>query len=158
MVKNQYPLESLARLRKQRLEGAERSLADAVRACGAAERARDEARRASEAHREATAAIERAERVALSRGERRAMDLTREGAWAMGRRVEALRLAEGVAVGEQALERARTAERDARAVVTARAADVRVMSEHMARWHAAQQARAERVEEDAAMEAWRPEH
>jgi hypothetical protein len=156
MPKRSYPLEPLVRVRKLRLDAAERALADAAAARSTAEQARAGADRANEAHRHATSIVTEAERAALSRGELSAGDLARADAWSRAQDAEGGRLADAVARACATEERARSVEAQARAALASHAADVRVVDEHAARWRDGERARADRAEEDEAAEAWRP--
>lgn len=156
MPTKRYPLEPLARLRQERLDGAERALAAAIRARTAAERAGVEARRAHAEQRAKAVAAQDAEHDALVRGELRAVDLARSGAWALRSDAEAARLAAAVLHAKAVEERARAAEERARAAATACAANAQVVSTHQARWQGAERAARERADEEAAVEAWRP--
>jgi hypothetical protein len=156
MPTSRYPLEPLSRLRQERLDGAERALAAAIRAREAAERTRIEALRAHQEQRRKAEALEAAERDALARGELRAEDLARSGAWALRAGAEGARLLDAVVQARRAEERSRSAEERARSAAASCAAEMHVVSAHAARWQGAQQTAQERAEEEAAVEAWRP--
>jgi hypothetical protein len=155
MAKEKYPLEPLSRLRQARLEGASRELAAAVRARSSAEQARADAQRACERHRQASDDVKSAERAALGRGDLSAADLARAEAWAARVEVEADALSSRVEQARRVESQARESEERARAGTGARAAEARVVSEHEERWREAQRAKAERVDEEASVEAWR---
>ena len=156
MRSKKYPLEAVARVRRDRKDASARTLAVAIHEREEAERRRvlaeaERARLEAEATR-----VRGAEAQALQRGELRVADLQRQGAWDARTRWEDEERARSVAaLGEQEAA-ARAGESQARTAVALRDADVKVVSEHQARWDAAGRRAEEAAEEEGAAEAWRP--
>jgi hypothetical protein len=152
-----YPLEPLAKLREDQAEAAVRGLAKAVAGRDAAERARRSAEERRNAHEAAAERVRRGELEALGRGELRAGDLARAGAWETRVATEGEAMASEViqARGVEAL--ARDAEHAARTEVATRKAGAQVVDADRARWRDGLRRKAEAKEEEAAEEAFRRE-
>ncbi|HLK40174.1 MAG TPA: hypothetical protein VKU41_25640 [Polyangiaceae bacterium] len=151
-----YPLATLAKLRRDKVDEAARLLSTAT--CElerrVAERTRAERRR-DDLEREVEG-VQRVERDALDRGDLSAADLARADAW--GSRVAGER---DVLAADA--ERARTAEqqaldrRDATCVdLRSRRAEARSVDVHRERWEERARNDAEKCEEVESAEAWRP--
>jgi hypothetical protein len=150
-----YPLEPLARLREEQVDAAVRGLATAVAGRSAAEDARRTAEHRRDAHAEAAARVREAERVALRRGELRAGDLARAGAWEVrvASEHEAMASEVGRALGVEA--QACDTERKAQGETASRKADAEAVATDRTRWHDALRKKGEAREEEAAEEAFR---
>jgi hypothetical protein len=150
-----YPLQPLARLREEQVDAAVRGLATAVAGRDAAELARRTAERRRDVHAEAAARVREAEGQALGRGELRAADLARAGAWEtrVASERQAMASEVGRALGAEA--QARDAERKAQEDTATRKADAEVVATDQARWSEALHKRGEAREEEAAEEAFR---
>ena len=155
MRRPKYPLEPLAELRDRRIDAAVGELAGAVREREKAERARAEAEQRRTSHEAASAEVRRGEADALARGELRAADLTRGGAWELRIAAERAKQDETVdrARGEEG--RAIAGEKDAKGKVASAEADAKVVSRDREKWNDAVRRREEAREEEAAAEAWR---
>ena len=151
-----YPLEPLVALREKKVEEAATELAEAIRRREAAGRAL----RAAEARREAqarvVAGIRGAELEALSEGRLRARDLARTDAWGARAAAERDALTAAVQQAGAAEAKAREGEGEAKAGVTARRAEARVVEAHRERWDDDRRRGLEAREEEASAEAWRP--
>jgi hypothetical protein len=155
MRRPKYPLEPLAKLREQKVDEATRALAGAVANREKAERARAgaELRRAS--HEADARGLRQAERGALERGELKAADLARAGAWEMRVAEDREKLEAVVKSTREEEKKARQGEAEARADATARRADAEVVEKDRTRWREGERKHAEAKEEEAATEAFR---
>jgi hypothetical protein len=151
-----YPLESLENLRQEKVDGATRALASAVRgkAQAQARRAQVEEERRRTEH-EAQATRER-ERNALERGELSAADLMRAGAWEVRAKAEAEEQARRVVRAEEADAAAEVALEGARSNLAQRKSDADVIAKDRAKWRDRVKKGEEKAEEEVAEEAWRP--
>jgi hypothetical protein len=151
-----YPLEPLAELREKKADEALGELAAARRARDSAERERLAFEQKCRGHEAAVDRARRAETEALARGDLRAADLARAGAWEM--RVDSERRALAAE-----LDRARASEAGARAgedhagrEAASRQAEAQVVANDRTRWQDGMQKRLEARDEIAASEASRP--
>src|ERR1700722_9722484 len=132
MSRKKYPLEPLARLRHDGVEASVRDLAAAVRLREEAEQTRAAAELERVRRLEEAKEIRESESSALTHGGLKAADLQRQGAWQARGRWEdekAVRTVSDLAAREVAL---RDGEGRAKAVVTQREADAKVVVEHRA--------------------------
>jgi hypothetical protein len=150
-----YPLEPLAQLRQDQVEAAVRGLAAAVAGRDAAERVRSGAEQRRQAHQAAAAHVRDAEGEALARGELRAADLARAGAWEVRVASERDALASDLERAAGAEARARAVEEKARGEVAERKAGAEVVAADQTRWREALRKKGEAKEEEAAEEAFR---
>jgi hypothetical protein len=151
-----YPLDPLARVRREHVEASARDLAASIQAREAAERERlaaeaERARRADEARRACIAEAE-----ALGRGALTAADLQRQGAWAARTEWDDQASAADVTSATEREATARDGEGRAKSRVTTAEAEARVVTEHRARWVAEGERASEAAAEEAAAEVWRP--
>ncbi len=155
MRRPEYPLEPLAQLRQRRVDEAAKGLAAAVAERERAEQARARAEQQRAMHEAAAHELRQDEADALGRGELRAADLARAGAWELGIAAQRQRHDEAVerAKGEEG--RAHEGEREARERVAATRTDADLVDKDRAKWLGAERLREEAREEEAASEAWR---
>jgi hypothetical protein len=151
-----YPLEPLEKLRQERVDGATRALADAVK-----DKTKAEARRArvEEERRRGEDEARRTrdhERDALERGDLSAADLMRAAAWEVRARAEAEEHARRVAGAEAADAAAQASLETARFDLAQRKSDADVMAKDRRKWRDRVKKDEEKAEEAAAEEAWRP--
>jgi hypothetical protein len=151
-----YPLEPLATLREDAVDAAVRGLASAVAGRDAAERERHASEQRLEAHEQAAARVRAAETDALARGELRAGDLARGGAWETRVASELATIAVDVDRAQKAEGRAREVEQGARCEVSVRKADAQVVDKDRERWRDGLRKKSEAKEEEEAGEAYRP--
>jgi hypothetical protein len=156
MRRKKYPLESLAHLKKDRVDAKARELGAAVSAREAreAERVRKEAER--EAARASADVIRTAERAALERGDLRAIDLSRVKVWDRRVQLEDLGRAREVDEARTAEDRSRAAEGAAKNDVATARAESESVEQHRKRWKAALRKGQESLEEEAVADAVRP--
>jgi hypothetical protein len=150
-----YPLEPLAKLREEQVDAAVRGLAAAVEGRNVAERARRTVEHRQDAHTAAASHVRVAEGEALERGELRAADLARAGAWETRVASEREAIASDVERAHLAETRARDAEHTAQGDVAARKAGAEVVAADQTRWREALRKKGEAKEEEAAEEAFR---
>jgi hypothetical protein len=151
-----YPLEPLAKLREDQADAAVRGLAVAVAGRDAAERDRRTVERQRDDQEAAATRVRDAEQEALARGELRAADLARAGAWETRVASEGEAMASAVERARGAESHAREVEQSAQGEVAARKAGAEVVGADRARWQDALRKKAEAREEEAAEEAFRP--
>jgi hypothetical protein len=156
MGRKKYPLEPLARVRRDRVEASARELGAAVRLREEAEKNRVAAE-LERTHRLAEASeVRDGESRALGHGVLTAADLQRQGAWQARMHwedEEAARAVSDLAAREEAL---RDSEGRAKALVAQREADSKVVLEHQTKWKDTERRAEDAAEEEAAAEAWRP--
>jgi hypothetical protein len=155
MRRPKYPLEPLAQLRQRKANEAAEAFATAVVERENAERACVDAERRRAMHEAEAHELRQAEADALGRGELRAGDLARTGAWELGVSAQRQRHDDAVERAKGQEGRARDGERDARERVASARADVDVVDKDRAKWRDSQLRREEAQEEEAASEAWR---
>jgi|SRR5579883_1381549 len=157
MVPPKYPRASLAEVRKVQVERAARRLTGAAGDRDDAERRRLAVERREDAHAAAAGDVREAERAALARGELTVADLVRADAWET--RVAAERAAIAAEVDRARGDEARAAdvERVARDDLARRDAEAQVVARDRARWQQASLKQAEKREEEASLEGWRPD-
>ena len=156
MRRKKYPLESLAHLRKDRVDAKARELGAAISAREAreAERARKEAER--EAARATADAVRTAERAALERGDLRAADLSRVNVWERRVKIDDLGRTRAVDEAQAEEDRARSTEGGARTEVATARAESESVERHRDRWQAVLKKGQESREEEAMADAVRP--
>ena len=150
-----YPLEPLAKLREDQADAAVRGLAVAVAGRNAAERDRRTVEQQRDDLEAAATRVRDAEQEALARGELRAADLARAGAWETRVASEGEAMASAVERARGAESHAREVEQSAQGDVAARKAGAEVVGADRARWQDALRKKAEAREEEAAEEAFR---
>ncbi len=156
MRSSKYPLESLARLKKERADDAVRALGKAISAREDAERRRAEAE-AAQKHAEAQAAVLRQEeRASLEKGELSAADLVQANAWEVRVKAEDAERARKVEEARASSETKRRLEAEAQAKVAGARGEVKAVLRHEGRWNEARQRARDAEEEEAAAEASRP--
>jgi hypothetical protein len=156
MRSSKYPLEPLARLKKERAEGAVRDLGRAVSAREEASHRRaevEEARKEAEAR---AARVRQEERAVLEKGGLRAADLMRAEAWEARVKAEDVERARAVEEARASLATKTRLEVEAQANVARVRGEANAVSRHEARWHEAQRRARDLEEEEAAAEAQRP--
>lgn len=149
-----YPLAPLRDHRERSVDAATAQLADAVRACQAAD---DAKRRAEETRLEAearAAAVRRAETEHLANGELRVADLARAQAWEHVAGAEIAELGRAIARADDTVIAARVNEGQARAAVAQTKADRDVVAKDEARFDDGVRRAREAAEEEAAEEVF----
>jgi len=156
MTSRKYPLDPLARVRRDRRDLSGKELAQAITAREAAERGRAaaEAERARVA--EETRRTKEAERAALDRGQLSAGDLQRESAWAARARWDDEARAAAVDRTKEHESAARSSEERAKQRAAVADGEVKVVEKHRERWVKDADRAAEAAAEEGAAEAWRP--
>jgi hypothetical protein len=153
---NKYPLASLARLKKERADGAARELAKAVSAREEADRRREEAEMARKQAEARAAHVRREERASLEHGELHAADLMRASAWEARIKAEDEGRARMVEAARATVGTKRRIEADAQAKVALARGEVKAVLRHETRWNEAQGRVRDAAEEEAAAEASHP--
>jgi hypothetical protein len=151
-----YPLESLAEVRRRALDVATTRLSGAVKKHDAATRARLAAEEVRRDHERAEARAREAERAALEGGELRAADLARAETWGLRVASERVKLSAGVDRAKAAEAEACDGQLQAQAGAALRRSEADVIKKDRARWDDARKKSAEKREEDAVSEGWRP--
>ena len=153
MRKKKYPLEPLARMKKDRAETRTRELGGAVAAREAIQNEREGKVRSREAARASANVVRALERTALEKGELTALDLARAGTWEVRVRAEDASRSREVDEAVAAGARARAAEATAKAKVAEARAESESVHRHEERWEAAGKKADEAQEEEALAEA-----
>jgi flagellar biosynthesis chaperone FliJ len=151
-----YPLESIRRLRKHKVDEAARELASAARARDSAERRRHLAEGRRNEHDATAAGVRASELEALMRGDRCVADLAQAESWEVAIGVEQQRL---TAEARQAqVDEGRAAEGllRAHARVASNQADAELIARDRFRWTEGETQAREARDEEASLEAWRP--
>jgi hypothetical protein len=154
--KTKYPRASVLAHRERLVDDAKEALARAVkeREAREAQRARAENAVATELQKRADVMQEEAAR--LARGELRATDLARQGAWEARADAEIAELRRKLAEAAASVDDAVAKEREALAELANRKADVDVLEKDRERYLLEERKKAEAREEEAAAEARRP--
>jgi len=154
MTRQPYPLESLLKLRDDRVQAHAQSLATQLARGQAAEttlRGREQARRE---HARAVAEIVALERERLARGELSGADLLRSAEFQRGARVQAEILQRTEQEARAALASEREKERLLREQLARSEADAKLVKNHAGDFREKQADQALRSEEEAALEQW----
>jgi hypothetical protein len=156
MRRQKYPLEPLARLKKDRVDEKARILAAAI----AERETRENDRRRKEADREAARAsadaVRIAERNALEQGNLRVQDLARANLWETRVKDEDAQRRREIGEAGSAVERARAGESSAKSEVASARAESESVERHRSRWRSVVKGAEEAREEEDMADAVRP--
>jgi len=156
MQRKKYPLEPLARLKRERAETRTRELGEAVAAREALEKERAAKEADRERARDAASVVCREERARLEGGDLKVLDLVRGGIWETRVKTEDAQRGRAIERARAAEEEARATEAGAKLHVASAKAESESVQRHHARWDALAKNAEEAREEEAMSEAVRP--
>jgi hypothetical protein len=154
MVRQQYPLEALRRLRDERAEAQARGLAEQLARSAAAEAVLNERERVRREHALSTDQTVRAERARLAAGQVSGADLLRATEFESAARARAQELERSELEAGQRLAQERAQEKKLRAELGRLEAEAQLARNHEASFHEQHATAALRAEEEAALEQW----
>jgi hypothetical protein len=154
MVRQQYPLEALRKLRDERAEAQAQALAMQVARCAAAEALVMKREQLRREHALTTAAMLRAERERLGAGLASAADVQRAGDFEVTARDQARALERSEAEARELLAQQRAEERRLREELGRREAEAKLSRNHEANFHEQRASATLRAEEEASLERW----
>jgi hypothetical protein len=156
MRRKKYPLESLARMKKDRVETKTRELGQAISTRETLERSRERKEADRDIAREGANQVRREERSQLEKGTLKVLDLAREGTWELRVRAEDAKRARDVDEARAVEAGARGAEAAAKGSVAEASAEEQSVQRHEERWKEAAKRTEEALEEESLAEAVRP--
>jgi hypothetical protein len=154
MARQQYPLESLRKLRDERADAQARRLAEQVARSQSAEAKLHDRERIRREHEARTAETVGAERQRLVDGGVSGVDLLRIADFEVAARAQAELLRRAEAEARQALANERAEEQKLRQQQVDREAEAKLVRNHEAGFHERQAELAQKIEEEAALEQW----
>jgi hypothetical protein len=152
-VTRKYPLDSLQRVRAEKVDQRKVSLSDALRKAEATSFDVQRKTHAKEQLDRAVSATACGERESLERGELSAADLALGAAWGLAAGLKSQEMARAVAEAQKEDQRAHSdADKERRLLATAQA-EAKVVEKHHAKWRAVRSAAQMAHEEESAEEA-----
>ena len=154
MTRQQYPLETLRKLRDERAEAEAQGLAAQIALSGAAETRLRAAERLRREHAARTAESIGIERQRLAAGGASGADLQRVADFEKAARAQAELLLRAEGEARQALAQAKAEEKKLRQQLSEREAEAKLVRNHEQSFHERQADLAQKAEEEAALEQW----
>lgn len=154
MARQPYPLEALRKLKDERTDEQARLLSAQVAQTQAAVAKLRERESARAEHAARLREVAQQEQERLARGEVSGGDLQRSVDFQQAGRVQQELLSRAVSEAQNALEHARELEQKLREELASREAEAKLVRNHEAGFHARQEARTQKADEEAALDQW----